>query len=60
MVISAATAVLASSLATSAQAQGPKAPDHAVQGGKSLPKQPSKPHAVGKRDRASVLGKASA
>ncbi|MFF3260562.1 hypothetical protein ACFYWO_15500 [Streptomyces sp. NPDC002932] len=56
MVIAAATAILASLLSTSAQAQGPTVPENAVQGGKSLPKATSKPHAVGKEDRASVLG----
>ncbi|MFE6038945.1 hypothetical protein [Streptomyces sp. NPDC056452] len=55
--MAAATAILASSLSTSAQAQGPKVPDNAVQGGKSLPKATSKPHAVVEKDRASVLGK---
>ncbi|WP_327379490.1 golvesin C-terminal-like domain-containing protein [Streptomyces sp. NBC_01212] len=56
MVIAAATAILASSLSASAQAQGPKVPENAVQGGKSLPEATSKPHAVGKKNRASVLG----
>ncbi|MFF9691415.1 hypothetical protein [Streptomyces sp. NPDC014623] len=56
MVIAAATAILASSLSASAQAQGPKVPENAVQGGKSLPKATSRPHAVGKKNRASVLG----
>ncbi|WP_445281912.1 golvesin C-terminal-like domain-containing protein [Streptomyces sp. DSM 118148] len=57
VVIAAATALLASSLSISAQAQGPRVPDNAVQGGKSLPKATSKPREVGKEDRAAVLGK---
>ncbi|MBQ0849448.1 hypothetical protein ACFU9Y_06735 [Streptomyces sp. NPDC057621] len=57
VVIAVATALLASSLSVSAQAQGPKVPDNAVQGGKSLPKATSKPHEVGKKDRVAVLGK---
>ncbi|MDQ1040562.1 hypothetical protein QFZ75_006978 [Streptomyces sp. V3I8] len=57
VVIAAATALLASSLSISAQAQGPKVPDNAVQGGKSLPKATSKPREVGKKERAAVLGK---
>jgi hypothetical protein len=56
VVITAATALLASSLSISAQAQGPEIPDNAVQGGKSLPKATSKPREVGKKDRAAVLG----
>ncbi|MBQ0889790.1 hypothetical protein KBZ94_33515 [Streptomyces sp. RM72] len=57
LVVTAVTAILASSLTISAQAQGPKVPDNAVQGGKSLPKATSKPRQVGKEDRAAVLGK---
>lgn len=56
VVIAAATAILTSSLSTSAQAQGPKVPDNAVQGGKSLPKATKKPREVGEKDRATVLG----
>ncbi|MFG3101156.1 hypothetical protein ACGFZL_11655 [Streptomyces sp. NPDC048182] len=58
MVIAAATAMLASSLSasTQAQAQGPKVPDNAVQGGRSLPKSTHRPREVGTADRAAVLG----
>ncbi|WP_327118918.1 hypothetical protein OG206_22630 [Streptomyces sp. NBC_01341] len=55
-VMVASTALLASSLSISAQAQGPKVPDNAVQGGKSLPSATSKPREVRKQDRAAVLG----
>ncbi|MEU2247053.1 hypothetical protein [Streptomyces sp. NPDC019224] len=56
MVIAAATAMLASSLSASAQAQGPVVPADAVQDGKSLPKATHKPREVGKKDRVAVLG----
>jgi hypothetical protein len=56
VVIATTTAILASSLTISAQAQGPKVPDTAVQGGKSLPKETAKPREVGKADRTAVLG----
>ena len=54
--IAAATALLTSLLSFSAQAQETDVPDHAAQAGKSLPTVTSKPRAVGKKDRAAVLG----
>jgi hypothetical protein len=56
VVIAATTAILASPLSIPAQAQEPRVPDNAVQGGKSLPKETTKPREVGKADRAVVLG----